>query len=832
MIMNPILQPFTCTYYPQMTYVPPTHAYGTHFPSHTEPIQLSPQPVDTIPEQKHNCPSPEHKQNHSEATQHSAMTEQKIISLMASLLNETIPLNKTIQSAISTSMNKMKRDIVSEMKKNLHEYSDQLTRAFGTATEKSFIILRQDLGQMKQQMENQLQQTQKLSEAQDTFNHQIDEIRDTQSDIFEKIQMCVSTMQEQKSELSEQYASLDQNMADHHLLTTTSLRNYQSSVEEQHKETHRELIDLISHTMNTQLEEIVNTQGTILCKMDKERAAITELIHPIQVRMQALHQIMKPMNKTVQTRNINQNNNDSLLMLESDRTVTWNTEDTNTTHHSKSIPNTTTTTSTDAAKRAETSSCQSDACVNTDNIVDKDTEDTASPTHHADGYIPPKNNGSCDDTQTYDANCDAREQDTNTEKAEGSHTEKELLKAMRWKDDKCVYMNKVPERIAHTLNTNKWFGKFGSIKAIRKIRHKAGFRVFVHYHSAESAKDAMAHTMYITKDRELRKRWGHIRYCHKFIDGQSCKNGKCTKLHRWRTAVPETSSQPDQNMDGNGATLTAHAEETRISQPKPTIPPDHADRNDTLDAKTDTTEQPIQIIDDKDQHIPTDTRSTGQQHIKYKPSYCNGTYGSYTMYDSVHEPCEADVQQDESVQDNDITHVNDDDNSNRKHDRKANTTKRNTDMPTANGFITETKRVTKRKEEKQSNKHPRTRSECKPAHYVTLNSQPNHSLDARNGQHSWHNKQRQQRDSYRSQYDPYRTQHRTYRPHQSTNAYNAVTTSARTPYPSNGNQNQYHVYRESVHAQTHQRQRPTSNQQYYGTTKQYQQQYKSRYKYY
>eukprot|EP01083_Nonionella_stella_P279933 952155_1 len=34
----------------------------------------------------------------------------------------------------------------------------------------------------------------------------------------------------------------------------------------------------------------------------------------------------------------------------------------------------------------------------------------------------------------------------------------------------------------------------------------------------------------------------------------------------------------------------------------------------------------------------------------------------------------------------------------------------------------------------KSNKHPRTRSECKPAHYVTLNSQPNHSLDARNGQ--------------------------------------------------------------------------------------------------
>eukprot|EP01083_Nonionella_stella_P013959 39282_1 len=102
MIMNPILQPFTCTYYPQMTYVPPTHAYGTHFPSHTEPIQLSPQPVDTIPEQKHNCPSPEHKQNHSEATQHSAMTEQKIISLMASLLTLSSPLSPHVDTVIKS----------------------------------------------------------------------------------------------------------------------------------------------------------------------------------------------------------------------------------------------------------------------------------------------------------------------------------------------------------------------------------------------------------------------------------------------------------------------------------------------------------------------------------------------------------------------------------------------------------------------------------------------------------------------------------------------------------------------------------------------------------
>eukprot|EP01083_Nonionella_stella_P079399 217823_1 len=157
-------------------------------------------------EQKHNGPPPEHT--------HSGMTERKVISLMASLLNEAIPLNKTIQSTISTSMNRLKNDIVSEMKKNIHEYSHQLTRALGGATEESFILLNKDIAQMKQQIQTH-------AKTQDTFNHQLAEIQDTQSDIFEKLEMCVpmiqslkDSMQEHNSEFSEQYASLNQELQD------------------------------------------------------------------------------------------------------------------------------------------------------------------------------------------------------------------------------------------------------------------------------------------------------------------------------------------------------------------------------------------------------------------------------------------------------------------------------------------------------------------------------------------------------------------------------------------------------------------------------------------
>eukprot|EP01083_Nonionella_stella_P188171 692960_1 len=427
-------------------------------------------------------------------------------------------------------------------------------------------------------------------------------------------------------------------MADHHLLTTTSLRNYKSSMEEQRE---IELIDLISNTMNTQLKEIVNTQGTILCEMDKGRPAI-------QVKMQELHQLMESMNKTVQTREIKQDNNDPLLILESDRTDTWNTENTNTTHHSKSISNTTTAKAQSQVNRIEGNG-EKQSQVNridkntaTEIINNKDahnqhvhpSEQISDNSRDALRILVTRINGDSSQIQhqctrhslhkqwhcvctvsfpfkknaqplqtvaqspkkkdvieiasklmikqilkqpppiTNDIHSDDDKYNLSaidTWKCTDLEAYKEAMRQLRWTDPKGCKIHQVPNEFATEaiLKSKHWFGKFGTVRRIEKKRHKkSGYTVWVNYETKKAATKAMTHT-FAANNHRLKAMTISTQYCHKFIEGKTCKIPTCTKAHQWTVRSTTTEQhQPTKSTDDTKPNATADKEQrTPFTQP-------------------------------------------------------------------------------------------------------------------------------------------------------------------------------------------------------------------------------------------------------------------------